>query len=142
MRKVESKQRSVLFVWCPSPVTIDKRAEWGKENADNLQRAPNGAFLKMSSPTEVSHLVQPNADKTAPVGWVPSDGPGLFNKAPIWVDQILRPGDFKHLRTLDGDIEYEIKEPSMVTYNDRDGKANLEDGWVQTVANLQKNYFI
>ena len=53
MRRILSKQRDVRFFFCPSPVTIDKRAEWGN-SADNHQQAPNGAFLKTSSDTEIS----------------------------------------------------------------------------------------
>lgn len=64
---VKSRQRDVKFLWCGSPITIDKRNEWGT-NGDNLQIALNGAFLKLKSDTEISHLVQPNEDKTAPVG--------------------------------------------------------------------------
>lgn len=140
MRLVQSKQRNVPFVFCASPVTIDKRAEWGADPS-NLQSAPNGAFLKMSSPTEVSHLVQPNEDKTAPIGWVPGDGPGLFNKAPIWVDDtVLQPGESKQMKTRDGELNYEVKEPASVCYNGDASGPDLTDGWVQTLANLRKNY--
>ena len=141
MRKLQSKQRGVQFLFCKSPVTIDKRADWG-DGADNLQKAPNGAFLKTSSPTEVSHLVKPNADKTAPIGWIPGSGPGLFDKLPIWVDDenILQPGNVKKLKTADGEIEYTAKELSMVCYNDLNGAPNEADAWAQTVAAIKKNY--
>ncbi|MSR86637.1 hypothetical protein EXS70_00470 [Candidatus Peribacteria bacterium] len=141
MRKLLSKQRDVRFFFCPSPVTIDKRSEWGN-SADNLQQAPNGAFLKTSSDTEISHLVQPNADKTAPIGWMPGSKPGLYDKLPIWVDDqnILQPGNVKKLRTADGEIEYTAKEPSMVCYNDLNGTPNEADAWVQNVVAVKKNY--
>lgn len=141
MRKLRSKQRDVQFLFCKSPVTIDKRSEWG-DSADNLQQAPNGAFLKTSSPTEVSHLVQPNADKTAPIGWMPGSEPGLFDKLPIWVDDenVLQTGAVKKLTTADGEIEYTAKESSMVCYNDLNGAPNEADVWVQTVAAIKKNY--
>ncbi len=140
MRFVQSRQVSVAFVFCPSPIVIDKRAEWGQDPT-NLQEAPNGAFLKMSSPTEVSHLVHPNADKSAPVGWVQGDGPGLFDKSPIWVeDEILQPGTTKLMQTLDGDLNYDINEPSVVCYNGDLNGPNLSDGWVQTIRNVEKNY--
>jgi hypothetical protein len=142
MKLIESTQRNVAFVFCGSPLTIDKRASWG-ENDDNFQKAPNGAFLKMKSETEVSHLVQPNADKTAPVGWVPGDNLGQFHKAPIWVDEeILQPGTTKELSTIDGDIKYEVTAPSMVCYNDLNGKPNLNDAWVQSVEQIEKNYVL
>lgn len=142
MKQIESTQRNVRFVFCPNPVTIDKRDEWG-DNPENMQQAPNGAFLKFSSDTEVSHLVQPNDDRSAPVGWVVGDEPGAFHKAPIWVDEkVLQPGTTKELATLDGDIKYEVTEPSMVCYNDNGGEPNLNDGWVQTVAQIEKNYIL
>ena len=140
MRLIQSKQRNVPFVFCAAPIIIDKRREWGSDPS-NLQNAPNGAFLKMNSPTEVSHLVQPNADKSAPIGWVLGDGQGLFNKAPIWVeDEVLEVGTTKNMKTLDGELNYEVKEPAVVCYNGDETVPNMADGWVQTVKNLQKNY--
>lgn len=140
MRRVTSKQSEVPFVWCSSPVVIDKRAEWGSDPS-NLQSAPNGAFLKMGSSTNVSHLVQPNESKTAPIGWVPGNGPGLFDKAPIWIeDTVLQPGETKQMKTRDGDLNYEVKEPAVVCYNGDANGPDMTDGWVQTIANLKKNY--
>lgn len=141
MRFILSRQKNVLFVFCASPITIDKRAAWGPDPR-NLQNAPNGAFLKMSSPTEVSHLVQPNEDKTAPIGWVPGNGPGLFDKAPIWVDDtaVLQPGGTKLVEGRDGSMNYEIRELSVVCYNGDANGPDLTDGWVQTLANIRKNY--
>lgn len=140
MKKIDSHQRNIRFIFCGSPVTIDKRAAWGN-NADNLQQGPNGAFLKMKNETEVSHLVQPNADKTAPVGWIQGDGPGLFHKEPIWVDEeVLQPGTVKPIMTLDGPIEYEVKTLSQVCYNDKGNLPNQEDSWVQSVEDIKKNY--
>jgi hypothetical protein len=140
MRLIQSKQRDVAFVFCSAPIIIDKRAEWGPDPS-NLQNAQNGAFLKMSSPVEVSHLVQPNETKTAPVGWVPGSAPGLFSKSPIWVeDEILEPGMVKNMKTLDGELNYEVKEPAVVCYNGTEDGPNLVDGWVQTLKVLKKNY--
>lgn len=144
MRYVTSKQVGVLFVFCPSPVVIDKRAAWGP-TADNLQEAPKGAFLKMNKvPGKVdvvSHLVQPNADKSAPVGWMAGSELGLFDKLPIWVDEEILPvGTIRQVNGLDGVMTYEIKEPSVVTYNGDTNGHNPNDGWVQTVKNVQKNY--
>lgn len=142
MRQIQSTQRNVQFVFCESPVTIDKRASWG-DNPENLQKGPNGAFLKMSSGTEVSHLVQPNENGNAPVGWILGDGPGLFHKSPIWIeDEVLQAGTTKELSTLDGDIKYEVTESSVVCYNEVDGEANLDDAWVQTIAEIEKNYIL
>lgn len=140
MRRIQSKQQGVPFVFCPSPVTIDKRAAWGPDPI-NLQEAPNGAFLKMKSPTEVSHLVQPNKDKTAPIGWIPGNGPGLFDKNPIWIeDTVLQPGETKFVECRDGDKNYEVRELSVVCYNGDANGPDLTDGWVQTMADLKKNY--
>ncbi len=141
MKLIQSNQKNVAFVFCSSPITIDKSDSWG---AGNLQQAPNGAYLKMSSATEISHLVQPNADMTAPIGWVPGSAPGLFNKAPIWVDDqhVLQPGDRKELMTADGPIDYEVREPSMVCYNDQNGAPNLDDAWVQKLSDIKKNYVL
>jgi hypothetical protein len=47
MKKYNSKQKNAPFIWCPDPITIDKRSSWGNTD-DNLQVAPNGAFLKLS----------------------------------------------------------------------------------------------
>ena len=43
MKKVESKQRGVKFLWCKSPITIDKRESWGQEG-ENLQIAKKWSF--------------------------------------------------------------------------------------------------
>jgi hypothetical protein len=140
MRLINSTQTGIRFAACKSPVTIDKSASWG---AGNRQEAPNGAFLKMDDAgLSVSHLVQPREDWSAPIGWVPTDQPGLYDKAPIWVtDEVLEAGVKVHIRTADGPIDYDVKEPSMVCYNSGpDGQPNREDGWVQTLANLEKNY--
>ena len=140
MRLIESKQRNVAFVFCSSPVTIDKRSDWGS-GADNLQVAPNGAFLKMKSSTEVSHLVQPNDDNTAPVGWIPGDGPGLFNKSPIWVtDEVIPARTDVKVKTLDGELNYNYEEPSMITYNGDTNGPNINDGWLTTISDLEKYY--
>lgn len=140
MRLIQSRQINVAFVWCQSPITIDKQVEWGV-GPGNFQSASNGAFLKMKSPTEVSHLVQPNEDKTAPVGWIPGDGPGLYTKLPIWVTgEILETGTVLLMKTFDGGLNYYAKEPSMVCYNGDASGHNLDDGWVQTLSDLYKNY--
>ena len=142
MRKVCSTQRNARFFWCASPITIDKRGDWGNR-ADCFQKAPNGAFLKTCSETEISHLVQPNKDASAPIGWVPGSEPGLFDKAPIWIDEdkLLQPGDEIILDTLDGTINYIAYEVSIVCYNDDGtGRPNKADVWAQPVAQVQQNY--
>jgi hypothetical protein len=140
MKLVKSKQRGVKFAWCPSPIVIDKRADWG-DSGSNLQNGPNGAFLKVNGDGSISHLVQPNADKTAPIGWVKTVNDGEFDKNPIWISpEVLEVGSAKKMSTLDGDIEYQIKEPSLVTYNDRGGEPDLKDGWIQLLKDVMKNY--
>ncbi|MBI4158131.1 MAG: hypothetical protein HY505_00705 [Candidatus Yanofskybacteria bacterium] len=108
------------------------------------EQSPDRAQWRVSEnelATEVSHLVQSNEDKTAPIGWVPGNGPGLFDKAPIWIeDTVLQPGETKSMKTMDGDLNYEVKEPATVCYNGDASGPDLTDGWVQTLANLRKNY--
>ena len=136
--KVLSKQRNVSFIFCSDPITIDKRKSWGESN-DNLQIATNGAFLKMKTPFEVSHLVQPNEDKTAPVGWV-SVGDGLYNKLPIHIIRKVEAGEIVELNTLDGKITYECKELSAIVCNDCNGSPDENDCWIQSWENIIKNY--
>jgi hypothetical protein len=150
MKKYNSKQKNVPFIWCPDPITIDKRSSWGNTD-DNLQVAPNGAFLKLMNnsnncisiiPT-ISHLVQPKEDKSAPVGWVPTlFFPGLFDKEPIWVEDIIVPaGDNYEFQTADGKMVYCLDEDAKVCYNClENGEPNYEDGWIQTVSEIEKNY--
>ena len=142
MRKIASTQKDVRFAWCSSPIAIDKRGEWGNKH-ENFQEGPKGAFLKFSSETEISHLVQPNSDKTAPEGWTASDKPGLFDKSPIWVEEeILETGTTKTVVSLDNPngMVYKITEPSVVCYNDRNGEPNKKDAWVQKLSIIKKNY--
>ncbi|HMT01387.1 MAG TPA: hypothetical protein PKC14_03610 [Candidatus Absconditabacterales bacterium] len=138
-KKINSKQVNVLFIFCFSPVTIDKSAEWGE---NNNQLGPNGAFLKVNEGEEmtISHLVQPNNDNSAPVGWV-KVGNNRYSKAPIWIDEEPLPmGQTVQIQTLDGTMNYEVKENSYRCYNDKNGEADTSDCWVQTEANLKKNY--
>jgi hypothetical protein len=139
MRQIQSKQRNVEFFFCPSPCTIDKSSEWGP---GNHQVAPNGAFMKINEgdAKTISHLVQPNNDKTAPIGWVKT-GFNSFDKAPIWVaESALIVGETVHIDTLDGPINYEVKEEAYICANDLDGEPNPVDQWAQTRTNLDKNY--
>lgn len=143
MKRIMSTQAGVFFAFCSSPVTIDKRAAWGN-TADNLQEAPDGAFIKMNEKDgtlSVSHLVQPNEDKSAPVGWIPGSGPNRFDKEPIWINEkIIDPGVTTTVNGLDGPMEYTFDEPSIICYNGDENGPDLKDGWVQTLTNLKKNY--
>jgi hypothetical protein len=141
MKLIQSTQVNLPFVMIKSPVTVDKSGEWGE---GNLQLGPNGGFLKLSDPITVSHLVQPKPDWSAPIGWRPGSKPGLFTKDPIWIDEknVLQPGTKHSMTTADGPIEYNVQEPSVVCYNDLDGKPNLNDGWVQKLSVLGKNYVL
>jgi hypothetical protein len=95
----------------------------------------------MKTPTQVSHLVQPNADKSAPVGWVQGDGPGLYHKSPIWVtDEVVPANTDVKVKTLDGELNYKYESPSMITYNGDENGPNLNDGWLTTIKDLEKNY--
>lgn len=142
IKLIISKQRSE-FLPCYSPVTIDKRKDWG-DNSDNVQKADNGAFLKISN-NEVTHLVQPKEDFSAPIGWVKVEysehSKILYSKLPIWVDmKPLREGEICTLQTKDGQIQYEIKEESYICYNDNNG-LDPSDPWIQTRKELEKNYY-
>lgn len=148
MKFVTSKQVNVPFIFCPDPVVIDKRKSWG-ESEDNFQKAPNGAFLKMKDSKTVSHLVQPNSTKTAPVGWVYSGRDNFYDKLPIFVGEKVNKGEAKKIKTLDGEISYEAKEDSWVVYNVKNianpgdcgsYEPDLEDCWVQKESDLIKNY--
>ncbi len=142
MKKAISNQKSIRFVWCPKPVAIT--ASWG------LQEAPDGAFLKLQDDfVTVSHLVQPNADKTAPIGWEPiynpENGeliPGFFDKKDIWVADVVLENQQFNLKTADGPMSYDITEPSYIVCNDKNGEPDLEDSWVMTVATFSKNYVL
>lgn len=142
--KVNSRQTEVVFSWCPHPVTIDKSEDWGK---GSMQHFPNGVFLKHDTHGNVTHGVQPNEDKTAPVGWVPShtciDIPcakTCYDKSPIWASVAIAESGKIRLDTIDGFVEYEIKEPSCVVAQDDNGKPSETDRWVMTIRELQKSY--
>ena len=141
MKRALSKQTGVSFIWCGSPVTIDKRAEWG-DGGDNMQVAPNGAFLKLKSQTEVSHLVQPNEEKTAPVGWIKGESPGLFDKSPIYIGEKIEAGQTVQISTLDGEMNYTTTELSVMCANEKDGEPDLADQWVQKWSDVEKNYVV
>ena len=141
MKKLISKQTNIAFLTCTDPVTIDKRASWGN-NESNLQSAPNGGFLKLKDATTISHLVQGNADMTAPVGWIPTGTPGLFDKKPIWIDEQFVPANTPYkLKTLDGEMEYNLAEDAYICYNSKDdGEPDLADVWLQKESDVKKNY--
>lgn len=135
-KRLISKQRGIKFIYCASPITIDKSEEWGP---NNFQIAKNGAFLKMKNENEISHLVQPNSDNTAPIGWVQTGVPGYFDKAPIYISEELEIGMYS-IKTLDGLIDYTVTEPSVICYNEKDGNIDLDDCWIQTIEEIEKNY--
>ena len=149
MKKYNSKQKSVEFIWCPDPITIDKRSSWGNTD-DNLQVASNGAFLKLITNSNncisiqtISHLVQPKEDKSAPVGWVPTPfSPGFFDKEPIWIDDKIIPAfDVYEFATADGKMVYCLDEDAKVCYNClENGEPDYKDGWLQKVSEIEKNY--
>lgn len=142
MKLIKSRQEKILFLFCPSPITIDKRKSWG-DSPSNIQEGPDGAFLKINDDNTVSHLVQPNSDKSAPVGWVKSDLPNRFDKAPIWVGEKVNSGETVSVQTIDNPapMTYTPTEVSYICYNDLDGAPNLVDGWIQKESALVKNYY-
>jgi hypothetical protein len=139
MRKVKSRQKKVKFSFCKAPVTIDKSASWGPGNFQNF---PDGVFFKHDDKNSgvVTHGVQPNAEKTAPIGWE-KNAKGTFDKLPIWVDKKVITEGTVTMQTKDGEINYEIKAPSCKVYNGAD-KPDLTDGWIMKVGELIKNYRI
>lgn len=154
MKLLDSKQTDVLFTYCPHPVTIDKSAEWG---VGNVQQFPNGVFFKHDEFGEVTHGVQPdgNPNDPSPVGWFWNgnhiDEMPIYDKLPIWVnlDNPITPemyvGDISSIfvmQTLDGVVEYEIKEPMIIVANsnsDEDGP-DPDDTWLISLKNLKENY--
>ena len=138
---VHSKQVGIRFLWCESPITIDKRSAWGSD-AENLQVAKDGAFLKLANEFEISHLVQPNAEKDAPIGWVPGSEPGTFDKSPIYLCETVQAGERVTIKTLDGEITYTAKEKSVVCANQKDGQPDFNDRWVQSATELAKHYVV
>lgn len=141
MKKLNSKQKAVKFIYCANPITIDKRSSWGQD-ATNLQIAENGAFLKMKNNFEVSHLVQPNSKNDAPVGWIKTETESLFDKLPIYVSEEVVPANkVTKVETLDGIIEYCLNEDAVLCYNsDENGDVNLSDVWLQKISDLKENY--
>lgn len=140
VRLIKSNQIA-SFLPCKCPITIDKRKDWG-DNENNFQRAPSGAFLKVGN-NEITHLVQPNEDFTAPIGWRRYHIPvgDAYEKLPIWVStKAYVKGDVVTLDTADGLIVYDVKEESYICYNDLNGEHNPADAWVQTRKELEKNY--
>jgi hypothetical protein len=135
--KVESRQQSVNFSFCSHPVTIDKSAEWGP---NNIQNFPNGVFLKHESDlnSPITHGVQPNEDNTAPVGWKKNED-GTYKKKAIFLYKILQPNQEVTIFTLDGAMDYQVNELSVICYNG-DEEPNLNDVYIQSIENLKKNY--
>lgn len=132
-----SNQKDVDFVFCPHPVTIDKSAEWG---AGNIQQFPDGVFLKKNAEGIITHGVQPNEDSTAPVGWeIQPDG--FYTKKPIWFLETLVAGKNISLDTLDGPINYEVKEASVLVAQDVDGQPNMKDTWVVSQEAFNRDYY-
>jgi len=138
IRKVSSKQNDVHFSYCPHPVTIDKSVEWGD---GNVQQFPNGVFLKHeeNGSPNITHGVQPNEDSTAPVGWI-KNHLGTYEKKPIFIGEKLEEGMVRQIDTLDGPIEYVVREPSIMCWNG-DEEPNLKDCYIQPIKNLEANYF-
>jgi hypothetical protein len=149
MIKARAKQKNIMFIKLDSPTTIDKRKNWGKKNK-NFQNFPNGVFIKCDENFNGSHGVQPNDNGDAPKGWEKTDKVGFFDKKDIWIDpNVIHPNKEEDpinvvtIATLDGVIQYEIKEPSCFVFNMKeDGSIDVEDSWIQTVKELEKNYFV
>ena len=131
---VTSKQNNVNFIYCSSPITIDKSKDWG---GNNLQVAET-AWLKLNSDNTVSHLVQDNGFESAPLGWFRNSN-GSFDKSPIYVIIALETG-IHPVKTKDGDMDYNVTESSYLVCNLLSNKPDYNDCWVMTKKDLLKHY--
>lgn len=136
MRKVISKQKDVDFVFCPYPMTIDKSADWGE---GNIQVFPNGVFLKRNKAGIITHGVQPNQNGNAPVGWVLQSN-GFYTKQPIWYLETLEGGRIKKIKTLDGTVNYKVKNRSVLVAQDKNNHPDLNDTWIIDLEIFNRDY--
>lgn len=139
---VRSRQRGVEFIFCPYPVTVDKRKSWG-DSPQNVQEFPNGVYLKTDSTGNISHGVQPNdTDGKSPLGWSSTEDPRRFDKLDIWIDDTVIPAmSVTSVKGKDGFMKYEFEEPSYLCHNcNPDGGIDLDDGWVSKVPSVTKDY--
>lgn len=136
-----SKQKNVRFAYCDNPIILDKSKDWGP---GNKQVANHGCFLKLDDKAAVvSHLVQPNKDKSAPIGWTRTNKPGYFDKNDICVLRELSSGEKVMLNTKDGKINYVANGPSYIVCNtDSRGYPDTSDPWVISKPELEKSYKI
>lgn len=137
---LKSKQEKVLFIKNKYPFVIDKSKDWGP---DSLQNFPNGGWLKLNDKNEVLHGVQDIGDWSSLIGWEPDDNEnyGYFKKSPIFLIKQLSLGKHK-IQTLDGIINYEVKENSYLVCNMIKGLKDLNDIYIITKSELLKNYYI
>jgi hypothetical protein len=130
----KSTKPPTMHIFAADPVTIDKSAEWGE---GNLQNFPDGVFLQIPHDT-VTHGVQPNNDKTAPIGWHHT-GNSLYGKndiiAEITTDTVVT------LITRDGDMIYDNPDKNgWICYNIVDGMRDHTDPWFVTNEKFQQLY--
>lgn len=134
---LKSKQEKVLFIKNKYPFVIDKSKDWG---TDSLQNFPNGGWLKLNDKNEVLHGVQDIGDWSSPIGWE-IDENGTFKKSSIFLIKQL-PLGFNKISTLDGVINYKVKEKSYLVCNMIKGVKDLDDVYIITEEELFKNYYI
>lgn len=145
MKQYKSKEGTRKFGWLGFPCSF---TTWGSK-----WEFPNGAFIShvgsnaINDTPEFSHGVQPNADKTAPVGWKPTEFPGTFEKMDIWSDGVIVDPEIVSVITVccldapNGTKNYEVEEPSIITFNsNNDGSPNFADGWLQSLKGFESKY--
>jgi hypothetical protein len=115
-----------------------KHPNWG---LNAKQKFKEGCFMKVYNTGIVSVGVQPNKDKTSPVGYTKLKN-GKFIKNNIIIVKYLKANQRILLKTLDGWIFYNITEPSViVAQTDENNCANLNDVWKKTISSLKKDYY-
>lgn len=146
LKKLHSTQLSVRFSWLDAPTTIDMSEKWGK---NSVQIFNDGVFLKHDEEGRVTHGVQPNKDRTSPIGWEKCNSDGNFyRKLPVWVDldNLIDPKIIKkpyaRIKTLDGDMDYKLDEIFVKVYQDNNGQPNLKDIWLIPLRELKSLYYV
>lgn len=117
-------------------MTLDKSSSWGPEN---VQHFPNGCFLQVNDRGEVTHGVQANPGKNAPVGWHHVGGE-FFEKDLVWAEH--RTESTVRLTTLDGPMVYQNPEADgYVLYNTTPtGDPDLRDPWFVPAEKFHRIY--
>jgi hypothetical protein len=136
MFKAISRKGRVRHIFCPHPMTLDKSSSWGP---GNVQHFPNGCYLQLNERGEVTHGVQPNAARTAPIGWHHVEGE-FYEKDLVWAEH--RTESSVKLMTLDGPMTYDNHESNgFVLYNATpEGDPDYDDPWFMSAKKFHRVY--